>query len=910
MRNKPTGNEIRKQFIDFFVEKKGHTAVRSASLVPAGDQTLLFTNAGMVQFKEVFLGTDSRPYTRAVDSQKCMRVAGKHNDLDDVGRDDTHHTFFEMLGNWSFGDYYKKEAISWAWELLTEVWGLDKSKLWATVFKDDKGELPADEEAFTYWTQQPGIDPSHVLYFGRKENFWEMADTGPCGPCSEIHIDLGPEHCDKKDVPGHICSVNGDCSRFLELWNLVFIQYNRINAKTFVPLKQKHVDTGMGLERIVSVLQQTDSNYRTDLFSPMIKTIQSLTKASDEEMNANFTPYRVVADHARAAAFLIADGVTPGNIGRNYVCRMIIRRAVRFGQQIGLHEPFMSKVAAAVVENYGEAYPELKKSAQSIKNSIEWEEDRFNKTLDNGISHLNDIIGEMEKNGKKVIDGETCFDLYATHGLPLEITHDIIRDYGFDVDRKGFMDAAEAHRIASGGGKAIGKMGGEDAEIYETFKKELIASGKIDEAGVRDDPYSMEPLETQLIMIIRDGESVSGIAEGDIAELITPETNFYLEMGGQVGDHGRITGENFEFEVTEISRVCAGLIVHKGVLKSGKAALGDSVTVCVDSCYRNDIMRNHTATHLLHAALHQVIGEEARQAGSLVAADRLRFDFNCNRPMTTEEISEVERIVNENILKALPVSTRIEKLDDAMKEGVTALFSEKYGQEVRVVRIGENGTCSAELCGGTHIRNTSEIGLFVILSEGSVATGIRRIEAISGRVANERVRTNMAAMRNLAFLLNVQPDEVNDRVLQMQSLATKTQKEVSELRERLAFEAFEKISQNATRFKDVDVLTAFIPDVNAETLRAMADKFKEKHPNAVCVFSTVDHDQVTFISTVAEKLVKRGINAGELIRAVAAQAEGKGGGKPTMAQAGAKRPDKIQVALNETIEFVKEKLKD
>ena len=459
MQEKLSGAKIRQQFIDFFVEHN-HTFVPSSSLVPGGDSTLLFTNAGMVQFKDVFLGTDQRPYSRAVNSQKCLRVSGKHNDLDQVGRDNTHHTFFEMLGNWSFGDYYKKEAITWAWQLLTDVWKLPKERLWATYFKDELGEIPEDHQAADIWLQQAGFDADHLLAFGRKENFWEMADTGPCGPDSEIHFDRGPEYCQKSDDPNHVCRVNGDCDRFLEIWNNVFIQYNRLSKTELVPLDKTHVDTGMGFERIVSILQNAPSNYKTDLFMPLIKHIQSLTGDSDAEREANLTPYRVIADHARATTFLIADGVVPGNIGRNYICRMLIRRAARFGMKLDLNEPFMADVARIVINDYGDFYPELKRHAATIMDNLTREEEQFKKTLAAGLDYLNDILSDLRADGKIILDGATAFDLYATLGLPLEITRDVAREQGLDVDTKGFQDAMEAHRLASGAGESFGEMGG------------------------------------------------------------------------------------------------------------------------------------------------------------------------------------------------------------------------------------------------------------------------------------------------------------------------------------------------------------------------------------------------------------------------------------------------------------------
>lgn len=911
MQKEMSGNQIRQQFIDFFVNK-GHTAVRSASLVPAGDKTLLFTNAGMVQFKDIFLGTDKRSYTRACDSQKCMRVAGKHNDLDDVGRDDSHHTFFEMLGNWSFGDYYKEEAISWAWELLTEVWKLDKDKLWTTCFQDDRGEIQPDSEAYEIWKKQPGINPEHVLFFGRKENFWEMADTGPCGPCSEIHIDLGPERCNKKNVPGHICRVNGDCSRYMELWNLVFIQYNRLNAETLVPLSQQFVDTGMGFERIVSVLQKTDSNYKTDLFSKMMSTIRQIAGTNLEQMYQNFTPYRVIADHARAASFLIADGVVPGNIGRNYVCRMIIRRAVRFGQQIGIKKPFMNKVAESVIESYKDAYPELAQMRSSILNAISWEENRFNKTLDNGIAQLNEIITLMKENRQTIVDGETCFDLYSTHGLPLEITFDIVREYGFDVDRNGFQKAAETHRIVSGGGKAMGQMGGEDADIYAMYLDHLKDQGLLTSDGVRYNPYDHHPIPSKLILLIHDKENVSEINEGDEAEVITDTTNFYLEMGGQVSDTGTIQGigSDFLFEVTSIRRPCAGLIIHQGRVLKGNAKTGSEVMVAVDGNRRHDIMRNHTATHLLHAALHQVIGNQARQAGSLVAPDRLRFDFNSNQALTSEQIAEIEDIVNQKILDAIPVTTQIENLDDAIQEGVTALFNEKYGNEVRVVRIGldQDDVISAELCGGTHVSNTSEIGLFMILSESSVATGIRRIEAVSGTVANVLSRKKISELREMSAILNVPMDGVLDRVDELQDQNHKAQKEITDLRNEIALKDFSEKMNQVQKIQDINFLGIHIPDVNPDTLRMMADKFRDENENAVAIFSTISDEKVVLIATVKESVIKRGIKAGDIVSSASSVVGGKGGGRPTMAQGGGKEIDKIPEALKAAEAYVKGKI--
>lgn len=904
-----SGNDIRKQFIDFFVER-GHTAVRSSSLVPVGDQTILFTNAGMVQFKDVFLGTDKREYKRAADSQKCMRVAGKHNDLDEVGRDDTHHTFFEMLGNWSFGDYYKKEAIEWAWTLLTEVWGLDRSKLWATCFKDERGEIEADAEAFEIWKRQPGMNPDHVRYFGRKENFWEMADTGPCGPCSEIHIDLGPDHCDKRDIPGHVCSVNGDCSRFLELWNLVFIQYNRVGPNELLPLTQKFVDTGMGFERIVSILQGVDSNYRTDLFRAALETIQRLTGTDDAEMAANFTPYRVICDHARAASFLIADGVVPGNIGRNYICRMIIRRAVRFGHQLGLTEPFMHKVAEAMIETYQDAYPELRRSHDAILSGLIAEEERFNKTLDAGIHQLNEILAGMRAEGKTVIDGAVCFDLYSTHGLPIEITYDLVRDQGFDVDREGYRAAAEAHRIASGAGKAIGRMTGEEAERYGVYLNELISGGKLPAEGVRYDPYQREPMETTLLLALSDGAPYAAIGEGEDAELIVGATNLYLEMGGQVSDTGTIRAADgsFVFEVKDVRRPLNGLILHSGTVVSGTVEAGKAAVVEIDLERRRDIQANHTATHLLHAALHRVIGDQARQAGSLVAPDRLRFDFNSNRALTAEELSEIERIVNQDILAGYPVTTTIENLDDAINEGVMAIFNEKYGDRVRVLRVLDGGTpVSAELCGGTHVSNTAEIGPFILLSEGSVATGIRRIEAITRRAAIEFIRVQNLLVHEMTRVFNVSREDLLKHAVETRQNLKELAKELDAVKRSALIQKLGDLKERSEEIHGVPTLMMLVPGMEMDALRQLSDRFKSEHENAVTVLGTVIDGQVQFIASVSDALAKRGLSASELIRRMTALVGGKGGGRPTMAQGGGKDVSKADAAMAAAREMIRER---
>lgn len=910
MPEKMTGAEIRQSFIDFFVEKS-HTFVPSSSLVPGGDQTLLFTNAGMVQFKDVFLGTDKRPYNRATNSQKCMRVAGKHNDLDDVGRDDTHHTFFEMLGNWSFGDYYKPDAISWAWELLTEKWGLDKSVLWTTCFKDEKGEIPTDEEAVENWQKQPGINPDHILFFGRKENFWEMAESGPCGPCSEIHIDRGPEFCNKQNVPGHVCSVNGDCNRFMELWNLVFIQYNRISARQLDPLPACHVDTGMGLERIVSVLQKVDSNYKTDLLSPMLDEVQLLAGQSKEQRAANITPYRVVADHARAATFLISDGVVPGNTGRNYVCRMIIRRAARFGNKIGLTEPFLAKIAEKVIDNYQAAYPDLGKNRQTILNNLTREEERFQRTVETGLGELEDYLNDLQAKGQNKLEGALAFELYATHGVPLEITRDIVREQGFDVDEAGFHKAMDKHRLASGAGKAFGKMGGEDVDIYREILEALQKEKLLGLQGVAYDPYSTFDVEGKLLALIHNGESVTSAVVGDEIEVILPRTCFYVESGGQVSDTGIIHSDGngeWEIEVTDTRKPAAGVIIHIGIVRKGKPQIGDAIIAEVDLDRRWDIMRNHTATHLLHAKLHRVLGEHARQAGSLVAPDKLRFDFTHPEALTTQQLETIERMVNDEILENYQLRITTKSLKDAISEGATALFGEKYGEIVRTIAIGNEKPFSYELCGGTHVTETGDLGTFLIASEGSAAAGIRRIEAVTGRAAYDLIQRRFREIKNTAAFLNTTVDDVPFRAKSLIEELENHRKEIAQIRQEMVANAFSSQLDKAEMIGSSAILSAELPAASADALRAMTDQFREKYHSAVVVVGSVLDGKPLIIASVTDDLIKKGINAGDIVRNISKEIDGSGGGRPNLAQAGGKNPAGMKKALDLVLPLIKEKL--
>jgi alanyl-tRNA synthetase len=910
MTQKFTGAQIRQTFIDFFIEHN-HTFVPSASLVPGGDSTLLFTNAGMVQFKDVFLGRDKRSYTRAVDSQKVLRVAGKHNDLDEVGRDDTHHTFFEMLGNWSFGDYYKKEAITWAWQLLTDVWGLSKDRLYATCFKDDKGNIPTDEEAAEIWKQQPGFDPSHVLFFGRKENFWEMAETGPCGPCSEIHFDRGEEFDNLVGKP-HRCGINGECQRYLELWNNVFIQYNRIDKDTLEPLPAKHVDTGMGFERMVSVLQGVDSNYKIDLFHGALEAVRSLTGDSEEEMIANFTPYRVIADHARAAAFLIADSVVPGNVGRNYVCRMIIRRAARFGTKLGLHEPFLAKAAEAIVAAYGDFYPELVKSQETIFDNLTREEVRFARTVESGTAYLQGMLDELRKIDGKRLDGRKAFDLYATYGLPLEIARDIAREQGMDVDEAGFQIAMDEHRLASGGGKAMGKMGGEDTEFYNGIMKDLQKAGKLGKEGVAYNPYEWMQIEGPVLALAANGQTLTEAGAGDRVEVLLPKTGFYIESGGQVSDTGVIKANDgsWEIEVAEMRKPSAGAIIHVGEVIFGHPKAGDAATASVDATRRHDIRRNHTATHLLHAALHQVLGENARQAGSSVAPDRFRFDFNHPEAMTPEQVEHVERLVNEAIEADYPVRAVIKSREQAVREGAMALFGEKYGDTVRTITIGDQ--YSYELCGGTHLDRTSDVGTFLIISESSAAAGVRRIEAVTGRGAYELIAKRFKMLKQVAGALKSAVDEVPQKAEMVQDELASARKEISSLSRKLGLaKAPDVFRANAEEIMGITVVAAHFGDTDHETLLSIADKFREdyKDTGGTIIASGIYNERPIIITSSTDNVLEYGLDAVEIAKVVVEPLGGSGGGRPTLARAGGKDASKLPEARDKGKKWVKDKIK-
>ncbi|HQE93366.1 MAG TPA: alanine--tRNA ligase [Anaerolineae bacterium] len=901
---KLTSAEIRRTFLDYFVER-GHTLVPSASLVPTDDPTLLFTNAGMNQFKDVFLGTGSRPYTRAVDTQKCMRVSGKHNDLEDVGHDGTHHTFFEMLGNWSFGDYYKKEAIAWAWDLLTRVYGLDKNRLWVTIFEDDRGTLPRDDEAAIYWRTLTDIDPEHILSFGRKDNFWMMADTGPCGPNSEINYDRGPEACDKQGVPGHICRVNGDCPRFTEIWNLVFIQYNSLGNGQLEPLPARHVDTGMGFERMVALLQGVPTNYHTDLFWPIIEQTQALAGHTDAEREANIVAYRVIADHIRAGVFLVGDGVLPSNEGQGYVLRMVLRRAIRYGRKLGFTRPFMAELAGLVISMMGQAFPELPSRTDFIQATITGEEERFLHTLDQGLTRLDAVVADVKARGEIVIPGDVAFFLHDTLGLPFEVTRDIVAEHGLTVDEAGYHVAREEQRMR---GRAAGdfQMETDRHSLLYPLLYEWIAEQKGAHA-LEFDPYSALEVQTRVAGIVRGDRLDTEATPGEAVELVLEKTCFYVESGGQVSDTGCIRGPDWEVSVEDTRRPIEGMIVHIGRVVNGHPRVGDGVIAQVDADRRRDIARNHTATHLLHRALRDVLGSHVAQAGSLVSPERLRFDYNHEKPLTAEQRTEIECRVVEAVLANYAVDARQEAYRDALSQGVTALFGEKYGDVVRVLRVGSAGApFSQELCGGTHVTRTGDIGPFLITSESGIGAGLRRIEAVTGRGALKAMQAMRARQEQAAALLGGAADELPQRIERLQEELRDAHKEIETLTRKLAHADFQSLLNKVVEIDGVPVLAARVDVPDADMLREMADWFRDKMQGGVIVLGTVIDAKPLLIAATTKALVQeRGVHAGYLVRDLARVVGGGGGGRPDMAQAGGRDPSRLTEALDQVPALVR-----
>ena len=871
--------DIRRQFIDYFVAK-GHAHVPSSSLVPANDPTLLFTNSGMVQFKDVFTGLEKRPYTRATTSQRCVRAGGKHNDLENVGYTARHHTFFEMLGNFSFGDYFKRDAIRYAWELLTKQYGLPPERLWATVYIDD-------DEAYDIWTRDIGVAPERCIRIGdnkgakyASDNFWQMADTGPCGPCSEIFYDHGPEVFG--GPPG---SPDAEGDRYIEIWNLVFMQFDRQKSGdgfTMTPLPKPCVDTGMGLERLAAVLQHVHSNYEIDLFVALIDAAARVTGATDRDSPS----LKVIADHIRACAFLIVDGVMPGSEGRGYVLRRIIRRAIRHGYKLGQKEPFFHRLVEDLDRKMGEAYPELTRDKARVAQVLKAEEERFGETLENGMRLLDAAL----RDGRKVLDGATAFALYDTFGFPLDLTADVARERGVTVDEAGFDSAMEAQRERA---RAASQFKAGDALAYAGPKTMFRGYDTLSEEG-------------RVIALYRDGARVDSLSTGERGVVVLDRTPFYAESGGQVGDRGELSKGGAcltLFAVEDTQKIQPDVVGHVGEMKTGELREGDRVAAAVDHEARGRTMRNHSATHLMHKALRDVLGAHVQQKGSLVDPDKTRFDFAHPSPLTDDEIRRVEAIVNAEILDNAGVAARTMPIAEAQKAGAMMLFGEKYGDEVRVLDIGS----SRELCGGTHVARTGDIGLFKIVGEGGVAAGVRRIEAVTGKGALEHVQAQEAKLAGAAQLLKAPIAELESRIAQLQESVRTAERELARLKAKAAASAGDDLAAAAADVKGAKVVAAALDGSDAKTLRDTIDKLKDKLKSAAIVLASVTDGKVTLIAGVTSDLTGR-VKAGDLVNHVAQQVGGKGGGRADMAQAGGSNPAALPKALQSVSGWVGERL--
>jgi len=895
-----TTNQIRQDYLDYFHEH-GHAIVDSGNLVPNNDPTLLLVNAGMVQFKDVFLGVEQRPYKRAVTSQKCMRVSGKHNDLDNVGPSPRHHTFFEMLGNFSFGDYFKEGATRYAYDFMTRVCAIPAEKLWFTVHE-------SDDDAYHIWVDEIGVDPGRVLRMGDKTNFWMMGEVGPCGPTSEIHYDWGPEACDCGEENCSVALDNG-CNRWLEVWNLVFMQYDQDEAGNRTPLPRPGVDTGMGLERITSVQQQEPVNYRTDLFAPAMDRIQALLGDSEAERAAHQTAYRVIADHGRAATFLVADGVRPGSEGGEYVLRMIIRRALRFGRKIGFTAPFLAEVADTYIEQMGAHYPELWARRELILRTLTTEEEKFARTLDMAMARLEKVLGDLEARGERSVPGDVVFDLHSTYGLALEITRDVAQEHGFTVDEAGFVAAREAHAAASGTGAFREYETG--ASVYSRLLAELIVAQKLPEGGVNYDPYRGAKATSEIVALLRDGETVRQVEAGQRVEVVTAMTPFYVEAGGEVSDTGEIVVEatGGRVRVDEMGRPVAGLVVHRGEVVEGTVQVGQEARLQVDDERRQQIRRHHTATHILHRELRRHLGPHVVQAGSLVAPDRLRFDFTHGEAVSPEKLAQIERSVNEAVFANQPVTITFMGQKEAISQGAMALFGEKYGDTVRTIKIGDGDQpYSFELCGGLHVENTGDVGLFRFTREEAVGAGVRRVEAVAGSAAQQYVSERLQVLDRIATRLNSVPEEVESRVEALLAEQRALQKEIERLQRRLARAQFEEMLGRIQQVDGANLLVAQVDVAGVDELREMADWFRDKVSSGVAVFGTIHNDKPMLIATVTEDLIQRGVKAGDLVREAARIVGGGGGGRPNLAQAGGRDPSKLPDALAAVPELVSQAL--
>jgi alanyl-tRNA synthetase len=873
-------SEIRKQFLDYFAAK-GHTVVPSSPLVPGNDPTLLFTNSGMVQFKDMFLGQEGRAYTRATSSQRCVRAGGKHNDLENVGYTARHHTFFEMLGNFSFGDYFKRDAIGFAWDLLTKIYKLSPERLWTTVYHED-------DEAYDLWTKGIGVPAERCVRIGDKpgaaryqsDNFWQMADTGPCGPCTEIFWDHGPGIAG--GPPG---SKDADGDRYVEIWNLVFMQFNRDESGKLNPLPKPSVDTGMGLERIAAVMQGVHDNYEIDLFQDLIKA--AAREAGTKDLSSK--SLRVIADHIRATSFLIVDGVIPSNEGRGYVLRRIIRRAIRHGYKLGRTTPFFHSIVDDLSRAMGDAYPELAKAKDRARQILLQEEERFAETLENGMKLLEGALTREDR----MLDGETVFQLYDTFGFPVDLTADIARERGVRVDYAGFEAAMERQR--------------ERARAASRFQ----AGATVEYSGAATEFHGHDTLALEAtIVALYQGEGVQAqeLAAGDSGIVVLDRTPFYAESGGQVGDSGEIAGVAGTFSVEDTQKIQATVFGHKGAVKTGRVRVGDRVMAGVDAVRRSRTMRNHSATHLMHKALREVLGHHVQQKGSLVDAERTRFDFSHNEPMTSEQIQRVEAMVNAQILSNAATAARIMKHDEAIKAGAMAFFGDKYGDEVRVLDIGH----SRELCGGTHVKRTGDIGFFKVMSEGGIAAGVRRIEATTGEGALAYVQSQEAMLNKAAAVLKTPPHEVGQKIAQIMESVRGLEKELARFKSRLAASQGDELADQAADVKGKDgtvirVLAAALEGADAKALRETMDKLKSKLKTAAIVLAAVNDGKISLIAGVTQDATAR-IKAGELVNHVAQQVGGKGGGRPDMAQAGGTSPEKLPEALASVRGWIEQKL--
>jgi alanyl-tRNA synthetase len=873
--------EIRTRFLEYF-KARGHEIVESSSLIPQDDPTLLFTNAGMVQFKSLFLGEGDKKYPRAASSQKCMRAGGKHNDLENVGYTARHHTFFEMLGNFSFGDYFKEEAIIWAWELLTEIYHLPKDKLYASVYKDD-------DEAFRIWEEKIGLPTTRIVRLGERDNFWSMGDTGPCGPCSEIHIDQGPSvGCGKPD-----CAPGCDCDRYLEIWNLVFTQFNREKDGGLTSLPRPNIDTGMGLERLAAVIQGVTSNYDTDVFRDIIGRVEEISGKKYGEGEREKTAFRVISDHARSSAFLIGDGIMPSNEGRGYVLRRIIRRAIRFGQVFGLKDRFLASVCSRVVDVMGPDYEELRRSKHLIEGVVGNEEKRFADTLHYGMGLLDEEIQKLRESNSDIIPGEVAFRLYDTYGLSVDIVQDVAREEKLKVDLAGYERAMSRQKAMS---QESWKGSGEK-EMPEAYRDLLNKSIASDFRG-----YDSLALKAVVVAVLVDGKQNAVVNKGQEAEIVLDQTPFYGQAGGQAGDTGWLVNDETRFWVTATVKLDNRLIIHKGKLESGVIKRNDKVEAIVDKDKRSVIAVNHTATHLLHAVLRDLLGEHVNQAGSLVASDRFRFDFSHFTQVKWEKLMEIEQMVNRLIRRNLPVVTTEMSKDEAMKTGAMAIFEERYGATVRLVTIGDG--VSMELCGGTHTNRTGDIGLFKIISEGAVAANIRRIEALTGQEAVRYTQARESEIRHAAALLKTTPDKLGDSLERLLRSQKEKESELESLKAKLLFRASDDLMAGVKEIGNIKVLARELSVNSARDLRESADRMKDKLGSCVVFLAAENEGKVMLVCVVSKDLTGQ-IKAGEIIKRASELVDGKGGGRPDMAQGGGSNLDGVKAAIAAVSDFIK-----